>query len=266
MRLPMFIVLCLLVPGLGGAAPVSVGGYTFGAGEEAFADDASLVSGVITGPDEAGIRSTLVGSDISDSFNTGDSGGGIVEVEFIDNAIVNGPGPDLVIFELSGDRPAGTPDPREIFGISVFDGSGFPAFVTVTPVATGFPDPADSTLDVFAVEVDLGSFGIPLGGTSSLVRLHIYNANLGSKSADLTALGALNSVVPEPSTGVLCCLGVLLGTGIRRPSRDSMWRRYGWISGSSKGARSRMVGRGALLARAGRVGSSEPSAGFSWNS
>lgn len=191
-------------------APISVGGFTFAAGEEAFADDASLVSGVITGANEAMIRTVLIGSNIADSFNTGDSGGGIVEVLFTDNLIVNGPGADLVIFELSGDQPPGTPDPREVFGVSVFDGSSFPSFVTVTPIATGFPDPADPTLDVFAVQIDIGAFGIASGASTDRVRLHIYNANLGSKSADLTALGALNSVaVPEPGTLLLVASGLV---------------------------------------------------------
>jgi PEP-CTERM motif len=191
------------------AAPISVGGFTFAAGEEAFADDASLVSGVITGADEARIRTVLIGSNISDSFNTGDSDGGIVEVLFTDNVIVNGPGTDLVIFELSGDRPPGTPDPREIFGVSVFDGSSFPSFVTVTPIATGFSDRADPTLDVFAVQVDIRAFGIAPGASTDRVRLHIFNANLGTKSADLTAFGALNSgPVPEPGTLFLVAPGL----------------------------------------------------------
>ena len=95
------IVTCILVASTGvDAAPISVGGFTFSAGEEAFADDAVLVSGVITGGNEATIRTVLVGSNIADSFNTGDSGGGIVEVRFGDNHVLNGPGTDLVIFPL----------------------------------------------------------------------------------------------------------------------------------------------------------------------
>ena len=198
------------------ASPISVGGFTFTAGEEAFADDAVLVSGVITGADAPTIKTVLVGSYINDSFNTGDSGEGIVEVLFTDNAIVNGIGSDLVIFELSGDQPTGTPDPREIFGVSIFDGVSFSSFVTVTPVATGFPDPADPTLDVFAIQIDLSSFGIAPGGTTDRVRLHIFNANLGSKSADLTALGALNSLtVPEPSARAALAVG-LCALAVRR--------------------------------------------------
>jgi hypothetical protein len=215
LRIFVFIFVLMLSSGAS-ASPISVGGFSFLAGEQAFADDASLVSGVITGANEETIRTVLVGSNIADSFNTGDSGGGIVEVRFTDNLVRNGSGTDLVIFELSGDKPAGTPDPREIFAVSVFDGSTFSSFVTVTPIATGFPNPADPTLDVFAVEIDIGSFGVPMGGTTDRVRLHIFNANLGSKSADLTALGALNSApIPEPSTALLLAAG-LAGLALRR--------------------------------------------------
>ncbi len=193
------------------SSPISVAGFTFPDGEQAFADDAFIVSGVITGADTEGVRRILVGSDIADSFNTGDSGGGIVEVRFLDNLILNGPGTDLVIFELSGDQPAGTPDSQEVFGFSAWSSGAFTPFVTVTPIATGYPDPADPTLDVFKVEIDLANFGVPDSGFTDRVRLHIYNANLGSKSADLTALGALNSQpVPEPRTSLLIAFGVLL--------------------------------------------------------
>ena len=65
----------LALPVLATATPISVGGFNFAAGEEAFADDALLISGVITGANEATIRTILVGSNIADSFNTGDSGG-----------------------------------------------------------------------------------------------------------------------------------------------------------------------------------------------
>jgi hypothetical protein len=61
-----------------------------------------------------------------------------VEVRFIDNWIVNDPGADLVVFELSGPQSVGTADSRERFGVSIFDGSSFSAFTNFDPVATGF--------------------------------------------------------------------------------------------------------------------------------
>lgn len=190
------------------ASPIVVAGFTFSAGEAAFADDAVYISGPLLDP--ATIKRVLVGSDISDSFNTGDSNRTVIEVRFLDNAIKNDPGVDLVVFELSGDKPAGSPDPREVFDIAVPIGADFSAFVRVTPIATGWNDPADSTLDVFAVQVDLSSFGVPAGEIIDRLRLGVFNANLGSKSADLTGVGALHSIaaIPEPSTAALLLAGM----------------------------------------------------------
>ena len=191
------------------STPIVVAGFTFPAGEEAFADDAIYVSGPLIDP--ATIQRVLVGSNIADSFNSGDSNRTVIEVLFLDNAIQNDPGVDLVIFELSGDQPVGTPDPREVFDVAVPIGTGFSSFVRVTPIATGWNDPADSTLDVFAVQIDLSSFGVPAGEIIDRLRLGVFNANLGSKSADLTAVGALHSTapIPEPSTGALLLLGIV---------------------------------------------------------
>ena len=217
---------CFGAPAVG--SPISVGGFTFPDGEAAFADDALIVSGVITGADTEGVRRILVGSNIADSFNTGDSGGGIVEVRFLDNLILNGPGTDLVIFELSGDKPTGTPDPREVFGFSAWVSGSFTPFVTMTPIATGYPDPADGSLDLFKIEVDLSNFGISPVGFTDRIRLHIYNSNLGSKSADLTALGALHSQpVPEPSSSLLAALGILILAVSRSQSKRLLGKNEG---------------------------------------
>jgi hypothetical protein len=96
-----FLAVCLFATSAS-AAPIGVGGFTFTEGEAAFADDAVLVSGVITGADAATIKTVLVGSNIADSFNTGDSGGGIVEVLFTDNVIVNGTGTLRVVGRSTG--------------------------------------------------------------------------------------------------------------------------------------------------------------------
>jgi PEP-CTERM motif len=218
-QIRILIFLCILAPHSASATPISVAGFSFAAGEIAFADDVVHVSGPVLDPNT--VRRVLVGSDISDSFNTGDSNPTVLEVIFLDNSIVNDPGIDLVIFELSGDKPAGSPDPKEIFDVSVFTGSGFSPFVTVTPIATGFNDPADSTLDVFAVQLDLSSLGVPSGLAIDRIRLGVYNSNQGSKSADLTAVGALNSgaPIPEPSTATLLGSGLLAILVARRRLR-----------------------------------------------
>lgn len=198
-------------------APIVVGGFTFADGERAFADNAILISGTVGHSCTAGpvtpatsLAVALSGSDIQQCANTSDSTGGIVEVVFIDNSILNIPGPDLVIFELSGPQAPGTPDPRESFGLSVFTGVSYSAFVDFDPIATGINSVTDPTLDVFSVQVDLTTFGIDAGSSTDRVRLHIRNNDLGTRSADIAALGALNSEspIPEPATGITVCIGL----------------------------------------------------------
>jgi hypothetical protein len=201
--------------GAANGAPITVGGFTFTDGEAAFADDAFLVSGTIRMcgggfPPATSIDVALSGSNVSDcaNNNTGDSG--IIEILFNDNSVVNGPGPDLVIFELSGPLALGTPDPRERFELSVFDGTAFTPLQGFDPIATGFNSCGDPSvcLDLFAVAIDLGAFGLVDGATTGRLQLRIFDVGLGTKSADITAVGALNSQpVPEPSTLALVLLG-----------------------------------------------------------
>jgi len=218
----------LVSPAIVAAAPISVGGFTFAAGEAAFADDASLVSGsgvrftcAAGGTSASSFSEALSGSDITQCANVSGGGDGILEVAFLDNSIINGAGTDLVIFEFSGPKSVGTSDPREYFEVSVLDGTTYSAFVGFDPVATGYviSNPLDSNL--FAVEIDLSSFGIALGAQVDRVRLHLFDNGLGSKGADILALGALNSgaTIPEPSTALLMSLG-LIGLGVKRRSLD----------------------------------------------
>ena len=213
------------------AAPITIGGFTFSAGEVAFADDAFLVSGTIrftcataaAGP-AGSVAEALAGHDLERCVNNNTGNSGIVEAIFLDNSIENAPGPDLVIFELSGALPAGTPEPRENFGVSISDGSGFTAFSYFDPIATGTNSCGDPSLclDTFAVQIDLSDFGIADAALVDRVRLHIFDVGLGTKSADIAALGALNSVapVPEPSTALLL-LGGLLGVCFVRRAKTS---------------------------------------------
>jgi len=199
------------------AAPLTVAGFTFSAGEEAFADDAVVVSGIVTGATAAQVRSTLVGSNLGDSIRVITPDIAVIEVVFSDNALVNGTGTDLVIFELSGSAPpVGFADVREKFELSVLSGSGFSSFVEVVPVNTGFLAPHDSTLSAYVVEIDLASFGFSDGESTQRVRIRLVD-HLETRSADPTALGALHSTpVPEPGPGFLLALGLLGLTTARR--------------------------------------------------
>ncbi len=207
--------LIALLPAAAFGSPISVGGFTFAAGEAAFADTASLVSGsgvrftcTAGGTAASSYAEALSGSDVTQCVNVSGGGDGIVEVQFTDNAVQNGPGADLIIFEVSGPQSPGTPDPAEHFEVSIFNGSAFSAFSGFDPVATGFGTP-DPTLDIFAVQIDLSSFGIASGATVDRLRLHLFDNGLGSKGGDIAALGALNSI-PEPSTALLLSSAILV--------------------------------------------------------
>jgi hypothetical protein len=82
-------------------------GFTFALGEQSFADDAVVVSGTVTSATPAQVQSTLVGSYLGDSIRVITPDVAEIEIVFSDNTIINGPGTDLVIFELSGSGPAG---------------------------------------------------------------------------------------------------------------------------------------------------------------
>lgn len=202
------------------AAPITIGGFTFSAGDAALADDAFLVSGTIrftcataaAGP-AASVAEALAGPDLERCINNNTGDSGIVEAVFVDNSIENASGPDLVIFELSGALPAGTPDPRENFGVSVEGPSGFTPFSYFDPIATGTNSCGDPTfcLDTFVVQIDLSDFGVSPGALVDRVRLHVFDVGLGTKSGDIAALGALNSgaPVPEPATALLLLSGLV---------------------------------------------------------
>lgn len=208
------------------AAPIAVAGFTFAQGEQAFADDAMVVSGTVTGATPAQVRSTLAGSSLGDSIRVITPDVAVIEVVFSDNAIVNGSGTDLVIFELSGSgRPVGYADITEKFEFSVLGASGFTPFVDVVPVNTGFLAPHDASLSAYVVQIDLADFGFAADETTQRVQIRLVDNLAGTRSADPTGFGALNSVpVPEPSTGFLLSLGLLTLTLTRKSARSDKTR------------------------------------------
>jgi hypothetical protein len=193
------------------ATPITVGGFTFPRGEAAFADDAIVTSGVVTGSNAAAVRQTLVGSHVGDSIRVITPDIAVIEIHFTDNAVENGSGTDLVLFELSGSGfPVGQGDPTEKFEFSVFDGSTFTPFIEVVPVNTGVVAPHDSTLSVYAVQIDLQDYGFAPGQTTQRIQIRLVDNLAGTRSADPTAFGALNSVpVSEPFLTLLFAWGAL---------------------------------------------------------
>jgi hypothetical protein len=192
------------------ATALTIAGFTFPEGEEAFADDAFIAEGVVTGFTEEEVRQRITGSDVGPGFRVIHPDEAVIEVLFTDNAIVNQSGTDLVIFERSGALGAGIPDPRERFGVSIFNGFSFSPFVNFDPVDTGF-SASGGTLNLFVVEIDLAAFGIPAGASTDRLRIHLFDNLAGTRSADPTALGALHSApVPEPATGALLAIGLAI--------------------------------------------------------
>jgi len=178
------------------AAPLSVAGFEFPDGEDDFAKSASVVSGTVTGSSDAQVNSVLTGSYVGDSIRVITPDVAVVELEF-DRTLVNAPGADAIVFELSGAALAGTVDDSERFEVSVLKDGAFTSFQVVDPVSTGYVDPADSTLNVFAVQLDLDVFGLGPGTTSNSIRIRLTDNLTGTRSADPTAVGLLHSV-PEP--------------------------------------------------------------------
>lgn len=179
-------------------AAVTIAGFTFNAGAQAFADDAFVTSGSVTGADAATVRSVLVGSNTEDSIRVTTPDVAEIEVSFSDNAISNGAGTDLVIFERSGSTfPVGSADPNERFELAIWHGAAFTPFVSVDPVNTGTVSPSDPTLSLYVVEIDLDDFGFATAETTQRIKIRLVD-NLVSRSADPTAFGARNSVVASP--------------------------------------------------------------------
>jgi len=200
------------------AAPITIGGFAFD-GESAFADDATYLSGETVyifhppgtdwtsapGNSTTDLDAYLTGSDITNGV---DGGGITFDLDFIDNAIVNGAGDDLVVFETIA---------AESFDLALFDG-GLTPFMTFTPIFTGTTVGAEvgstNTGNLNAAAIDLSDFGIAAGATISSLRIRTVvggGSVPGSLAgADIVAIGALNSrAVPEPSTFALLAAGLL---------------------------------------------------------
>jgi hypothetical protein len=189
------------------AGPLAVGDITIGTdvfSDNAFADEVISSSGSFRYIGHAGEplpnspAEAVLGSDINTGMETLVAVSH-VELGFIDNVVVNGPGPDLVFFELSS----------ESFGESIrvaLDSldAGVVLSSTNTDIDITYDDSEGRTGSqawVYRAELDLSSLGVPDGASID----SIYIDMSATYQPDLLAVGAI------PAPGVL---GLLASTGL----------------------------------------------------
>lgn len=195
---------CLISVATQAQAITNVAGTNFA--DNAFVDDVNYVGSFDTGGCGGAVTaSILIGPSLNDCVfaNTPDS---YIEASFLDNAIINGAGDDLRIYELgvSGDT-----------GVSLTLGG---LTITKTLTSTGYSAIGYS---VNAANWDLSDFGLADGATWNDLVVFSYVSGSNNPQSSLTVIGALNSVdVPEPSILALLGLG-LAGIGFSRRRKQA---------------------------------------------
>ena len=170
------------------SASISLGGYDFD--DNAFPDLAAYVSG---GPPSLSFTSTgdinadlLIAADADATtyiFGTPV----VFDLTFVDNRLVNGPGPDLVVFELGADDGA-------LVDIEV--GGSLVGALPYLLTATG---EFSSNFSLNAAVIDLDDFGVAAGTMIETIRIDNDSAAVpGGQtiSSAICAVGALNSTAP----------------------------------------------------------------------
>jgi hypothetical protein len=177
-------------------AVINVGPYVFD--DNAFPDAALYIAG---GPPTLSfVTSGDINTDLLIAANP-DPGSYIYgtpvrfRLQFVDNRIVNDAGADLVLFEL------GTDDAAEL---SILNLNVWTAAQNYVMTPTGFNVGGFS---LNAVAINLDDFGVPAMGLVEYIEL--FNTGTGGTtiSSSICAVGALNSVVPEPATLLMLALG-----------------------------------------------------------
>jgi PEP-CTERM motif len=172
-------------------ATISVGGFTFP--DNGFVDTllASTGSYTVSGGSLASVLTDTDPNTFAFSFDTGAS----LTLGWSSVRAVNGPGDDIVLFEL------GTPDSWNV----TINGTTR----VETSAATGF---SAGGFDLLAAPLDLSDFGVASGGSISQIFL-TFNVDAANGTVPSTALvGALETTgssmsTPEPSTWAMMLIG-----------------------------------------------------------
>jgi hypothetical protein len=186
---------------------ITKGSLTFD--DNAFADSAQMIVGSIDSFDGGAtdVNDALTGSDLSKMFGLFEfDGSEIVEVSFTDNAIYNGAGFDLVVYEMHF---------AEGVKLAVDLGGGvFSSYLSFGAAGEGFIEGGT----VNAARINLDAFGLGAGAIVDTIRIMP-----DSNTPELSGAAAFNNtdtvtVIPEPSTFIAWSL--LGGLGI-----IGWWRR-----------------------------------------
>jgi hypothetical protein len=182
------------------AAPIIIAGTTYNSAN--FATSLMSSSGSFSvGGGAPNLASALTDTTVNTWAFTLDRGG-YVQLGF--NGISNGPGSDLVFFEI------GVPDN---FGISLTVGG---PITTIASSSTGFTQGQGFGINI--ASIDLSVLGVAPGGSVSSIVVNMGPAfGAGAAAPTLGAAVGLNAAaVPEPATFGLIGAGLVLSGLLRR--------------------------------------------------
>src|SRR5688572_17865544 len=183
---------------------ITIGGIDFQ--DNAFADSLISSSGSFTHPD--GTLAQVLTDNDPGTYAFSHDAGGYVELGFTDNDLVNGPGPDLAIFEL---------DVPNAFKVSLTIGGttiSYPSFATGD--LAGFP-PGSLNLTL----VDLSDFGVSSGAFLDRIVIGldvgVFVPGRGTIVPTLSLVGAINNArtsnanVPDGGSTFSLCAALTAG-------------------------------------------------------
>lgn len=202
------LALCLAAPA-GARAQISLGGFQFDAlagpdlvvplpgSQPEFGGAASACASVASYPGQSlsqSVSTVLQSNSVANWM----FGRAVVRLDFLDNRIVNGPGPDLVVFEIGG---------AENFALSVFFDSicEWSQERTYSVAPTGIQAGCGPTSGINTRAIDLSDFGILPGAGVQRLRIDNLGAPGGAVGSDLAQVLPLNSA-PPAATPAPCLL------------------------------------------------------------